>query len=167
MPSPDLVSGAPKAGATLSPHTVKMRAIVLAAVGATMLASAYGRLSGAQLRPTPVAAPALFDTTVDSLLVTDKEYQGWKWFHVYCFRCHGIDAMGGTFAPNLRHSVGPEGSVTHDIFIQTVTNGRPTKGMPTWKALLDSSQIEELYSYVMARSQGRLAPGRPHRAGEQ
>lgn len=154
MPSPDIAP-------------VKLRALMLGALGAAMVAPAYGRLAGAAARPMPVAAVAVRDTANDSLLVTDKEYQGWKWFHVYCFRCHGIDAMGGTFAPNLRHSVGPEGSVTHDIFIQTVTNGRLTKGMPTWKALLDSTQIEELYAYVMARSQGRLAPGRPHRASDQ
>jgi cytochrome c len=140
---------------------------VVAALGLAGLAPVSGRVSGARVPATPVAAAALLDTTGDSLFVTDKEYQGWKWFHVYCFRCHGIDAMGGTFAPNLRHSVSPQGTVTHDVFLQTVTNGRPTKGMPTWSALLDSTQIEELYAYVMARSQGRLAPGRPHRASDQ
>ena len=145
---------------------VRVRALVVAAA-LVSLATAPARLSSARVPAIPVTAAASLDTARDSLLVTDKEYQGWKWFHVYCFRCHGVDAMGGTFAPNLRHSVGPEGTVTHDVFLQTVTNGRPTKGMPTWKALLDSTQIEELYAYVMARSQGRLAPGRPHRAGEQ
>ena len=28
-------------------------------------------------------------------------YNGWKWWHVYCYRCHGVDAMGTTTAPNL------------------------------------------------------------------
>ena len=100
----------------------------------------------------------------DKLLVSADEYQGWKWFHVYCFRCHGIDALGSDLAPNLRVSVSPEGLVTHDVFVQTVREGRPEKGMQSWKALLDDSQIEQLYLYVKARSEGRLAPGRPHRA---
>src|SRR5207244_6779078 len=26
------------------------------------------------------------DTVRDSLLVSDSIYQGWKWWHVYCFR---------------------------------------------------------------------------------
>jgi cytochrome c len=102
----------------------------------------------------------------DLLAVTPEEYTGWKYFHVYCYRCHGTDAFGGQLAPDLRHSVGPEGSVTRDVFIQTVTNGRPTKGMPTWGPLLTQEQILGLYAYVKARSEGRLAPGRPHVKGQ-
>jgi mono/diheme cytochrome c family protein len=101
---------------------------------------------------------------VDHLLVSPQEYEGWKMFSVYCYRCHGVDAMGGGIAPNLRHSVSSEGSVTHEVFVQTVTNGRLAKGMPTWKALLSPEQIEDLWLYINARSSGRLAPGRPHMA---
>jgi mono/diheme cytochrome c family protein len=101
---------------------------------------------------------------VDHLLVSPQEYEGWKMFSVYCYRCHGVDAMGGGIAPNLRHSVSSEGSVTHDVFVTTVTNGRLDKGMPTWKALLSPEQIEDLWLYINARSSGRLAPGRPHMA---
>ena len=100
----------------------------------------------------------------DKLLASADEYQGWKWFHVYCFRCHGIDALGSNLAPNLRVSVSSEGLVTHDVFLQTVREGRQEKGMQSWSALLDDSQIEQLYLYVKARSEGRLAAGRPHRA---
>lgn len=98
----------------------------------------------------------------DPLAVSQQEYDGWKMFHVYCYRCHGTDAMGSDIAPNLRHSLGPEGGVDHDCFVTTVWNGRPPKGMPTWSTLLDSTQIQNLYAYVTARSMGGLAPGRPH-----
>jgi mono/diheme cytochrome c family protein len=101
---------------------------------------------------------------VDKLLASPDEYQGWKWFHVYCFRCHGVDAVGSSLAPSLVHSLGPEGSVTHEVFLKTVKEGRPDKGMQSWTSLLDDHQIEQLYSYVKARSDGRLAPGRPHKA---
>ena len=49
-----------------------------------------------------VAAPR--DTVRDSLLVSDSIYQGWKWWHVYCYRCHGEDAMRPILptAPDLR-----------------------------------------------------------------
>jgi mono/diheme cytochrome c family protein len=103
----------------------------------------------------------------DPLLASPAEYEGWKTFHVYCYRCHGVDAMGSDLAPNLRHSVGPEGSVTHDVFITTVTNGRLEKGMPSWKELLDRQQMENVYAYLKARSSERLAPGRPHKAPGQ
>jgi hypothetical protein len=32
--------------------------------------------------------------------------------------------------------------------------------------LLDDQRIEQLYAYITARSEGRLAAGRPHRAPE-
>ena len=120
---------------------------------------------------TTAAAPAAGADTgqktaaagaVDHLLVSPQEYEGWKMFSVYCYRCHGVDAMGGGLAPNLRHSVSSEGSVTHEVFITTVTNGRLEKGMPTWKALLSPEQMEDLWVYVIARSSNRLYPGRPH-----
>ncbi len=124
--------------------------------------------------PAAAAAPAATaDTgqktaaaggTADHLLVSPQEYEGWKMFSVYCYRCHGVDAMGGGIAPNLRHSVSSEGSVTHEVFITTVTNGRIEKGMPTWKALLSPEQMEDLWLYVNARSSNRLYPGRPHMA---
>ena len=98
----------------------------------------------------------------DPLAVSQQEYDGWKMFHVYCYRCHGTDALGSDIAPNLRHSLGPEGGVNKTCFITTVWNGRPPKGMPTWSTLLDSTQIYNLYAYVTARSMGGLAPGRPH-----
>ncbi len=72
--------------------------------------------------------------------------------------------MGTTLAPDLRHSVGPDGSVTHDVFIQKVTDGVPDKGMPAWKGTLSPEQVEDIWAYVKARSSGRLAPGRPHLA---
>jgi mono/diheme cytochrome c family protein len=94
------------------------------------------------------------------LAVSRSEYNGWKQFAVNCTRCHGEDAVGSTIAPSLVKSL--RESVTHDVFVQTVTQGRLTKGMPVWGPLLTSQQIEELYTYVKARSDGRLAPGRPH-----
>jgi mono/diheme cytochrome c family protein len=106
-------------------------------------------------------------TVRDSLLASDDEYQGWKWFHVYCYRCHGTEALGSTLGPDLRHSVSPQGAVTRDIFLTTVRDGRMAKGMPPWNSLLNQRQIEQLYAYVKARSDGRLAPGRPHRVSDQ
>jgi len=72
--------------------------------------------------------------------------------------------MGSDLAPNLRKSVSSEGLITHELFLKTVKEGRQEKGMQSWKALLDDSQIEQLYAYVKARSEQRLDPGRPHRA---
>jgi len=115
------------------------------------------------------AMAALPDTVRDSLLVSDSVYQGWKWWHVYCFRCHGEDAMHPILpnAPDLRWAVSPTGAnFPRDSFFNTAWNGRPTKGMPAWNVLLDSSAINEVYLYVKARSDGWLKPGRPHRLSD-
>ena len=75
--------------------------------------------------------------------------------------------MGSDLAPNLRKSVSSEGLITHELFLKTVLEGRQEKGMQSWKDLLDKNQIEQLYQYVKARSEERLAPSRPHRASAQ
>jgi len=105
----------------------------------------------------------------DSLLVSDSIYQGWKWWHVYCYRCHGEDAMHPILptAPDLRWAVSASGqNFPRDSFFNTAWNGRPPKGMPAWNVLLDSAAIKEIYQYVKARSDGWLKPGRPHRLSD-
>jgi len=119
--------------------------------------------------PGSAALAATRDTLRDSLLVSESVYQGWKWFAVYCFRCHGEDAMHPILpnAPDLRWAVSPTGAnFPRDSFVNTALNGRLDKGMPAWKVLLDTSAIQELYLYVKARSDGWLKPGRPHRASD-
>ena len=90
--------------------------------------------------------------------VSDVVMNGWRWFHVYCFRCHGVDALGSSIAPNLRESIK---ALPHDEFVRIIREGRPEKGMQAWNVLLDASQMEDIYQYVMERSTGRLKPGRP------
>jgi mono/diheme cytochrome c family protein len=94
----------------------------------------------------------------DSPEVYQKVYQGWKWWHVYCFRCHGIDAFASNLAPNLRESVKV---LTYDEFFKTARDGRVEKGMPAWNQLLTDEKIEQVYNYVLARSDEILPPGRP------
>ena len=90
--------------------------------------------------------------------VSEVVMNGWRWVHVYCFRCHGVDAVGSSIAPNLRESIK---ALPHDEFIRIIREGRPEKGMQAWNVLLDASQMEDIYQYVMERTTGRLKPGRP------
>ena len=101
-------------------------------------------------------------TAQDSSEVYKRVYNGWKWWHVYCYRCHGADAIGSTLAPNLRD---PSRKITSEQFFQTIRNGTPQKGMPAWDQLLDDKQITELYTYVRARTERVLPPGRPDEVG--
>jgi mono/diheme cytochrome c family protein len=94
-------------------------------------------------------------------------YQGWKYYAVYCERCHAPDAVGTADAPDLRYSVSPEGGVAVDSFRVMVRNGSENGEMKGFADLLDDQRIEQLFAYIMARSEGRLAAGRPHRAPRQ
>jgi mono/diheme cytochrome c family protein len=105
----------------------------------------------------------------DSLAVTEQIYTGWKYFQVYCARCHGDNALGSMAAPDLTYSVSEEGGITADSFKVVVRQGaadstQPDRRMRGFEDLLDSSLVTALYLYVRARSDGSLAPGRPHRA---
>src|SRR5262245_40837946 len=95
--------------------------------------------------------------------VDQSTYDGWKQFNLNCARCHGEDALGTSFAPHLILSLKPDGPInTKELFVQTVCAGRPEKGMPSWCALgMEMGTIDEIYSYVKARSDAKMAPGRP------
>lgn len=150
-------AGAPALHATPLPPGKALAAPARAGVADLIereVAALRGGRGARPIRPAP--AP-------DSLEASEAEYQGWKTFHVYCYRCHGTDALGSDLAPNLRQSVSEQGSVTKDVFMTTVKEGRVPKGMPGWKTVLSDEQVEQLYAYVKARSDKRLAAGRPHR----
>lgn len=113
-------------------------------------------------RPASIAHRLPSADSVDHRAVNEVVYNGWKMFEVYCTRCHGEDAVGSSFAPALVRSVGPDGTINHRAFFETVTHGRPTKGMPTWGNVLSPEQKEDVWFYLRARAVGGLAPGRPH-----
>ena len=121
---------------------------VLVALAVTMGASAVGR--------SPAAA------VQNSAEIYKDVYNGWKWWHVYCYRCHGQDAVGGTLAPNLTD---PNERFPLADFLKIVRYGNPEKGMQAWDKLLDDKQVAQIYTYVKARADKVLPPGRPDEVG--
>jgi mono/diheme cytochrome c family protein len=97
--------------------------------------------------------------------VDQATYDGWKQYNLNCARCHGEDVLGTTIAPHLIVSLKPDGPInTQEAFVQVVCAGRPEKGMPAWCSLgMDPAKINQIYSYVRGRSQGKIGPGRPAR----
>jgi len=91
---------------------------------------------------------------------TKVEYDGWRRYMTNCARCHGDDAVGGVMAPDLRKAVASD-TVNQASFHSTVTNGRITKGMPSFKTTLNAEHIDAIYAYLRARAGGELAAGRP------
>jgi mono/diheme cytochrome c family protein len=103
----------------------------------------------------PAAAPKSQETY-------SSIYNGWKTWHVYCYRCHGTNAVGSTLAPNLTD---PNERMPLQEFRMIVKTGSADGQMQAWDKLLDDSQITQLYNYVRARMDKVLPPGRPDEVG--
>jgi mono/diheme cytochrome c family protein len=94
------------------------------------------------------------------------EYEGWRQYSVNCARCHGQDVLPNPVAANLLVSLAPDGPInTLEKFSLVVSEGRPGRGMPAFKAVLAAEQIRAVYAYVKGRAEKRLSPGRPARSG--
>jgi mono/diheme cytochrome c family protein len=89
-------------------------------------------------------------------------YNGWKTWHVYCYRCHGTNAVGTTLAPNLTD---PNEKMPLKEFRTIVRTGSSDGQMQAWDKLLDDRQIAQLYDYVRARADKVLPAGRPDEVG--
>ncbi len=91
--------------------------------------------------------------------VTQPVFRGYELFDSYCFRCHGADAMGGEYAPNLRASV--NNGMTEDEFLSIAMTGRKAQGMPAWAGFFSPQDIEAIYQYTKARAIGAVSTGTP------
>jgi cytochrome c len=91
--------------------------------------------------------------------VTADIFAGYEKYNSYCFRCHGPDAVGGEYAPDLRYSL--QGGMTWKQFLTIAMEGREAKGMPKWAGFFTPEELRQIYEYVKARSVGLVAVGRP------
>lgn len=73
-------------------------------------------------------------------------------FSSTCEICHGVDGKGGT-APSL-NDLNRLKSLNDDWYSQTIANGRPAKGMPTWGTVLSPNQIQDLVALMGAWRKG-------------
>jgi methanol metabolism-related c-type cytochrome len=105
-------------------------------------------------------------------------YSGFRRYHSVCYRCHGPDGQGSSFAPALADSLKTMG---YEEFQATVVNGRARVGavpnprpvMAAWGPGHNSVMpqfgidrnvmcyLDDIYIYLKARADGVLPPGRP------
>lgn len=101
----------------------------------------------------------VFENYEGRLIVTKDIFGGFEKYNSYCFRCHGFDAVGGEYAPDLRKSLN-NGMSKHEFFVASM-EGRPSKGMPGWAGFFDADELNQVYEYVEARAVDLLPAGRP------
>jgi cytochrome c oxidase cbb3-type subunit 3 len=75
--------------------------------------------------------------------------EGQKTFKLYCAPCHGETggSMPGGVGPNLTDDYWIHGGSMSDIF-KTIKYGVPEKGMVSWEAQLNPTQIQQVASYI-------------------
>ncbi len=98
-------------------------------------------------------------TGPDQKAVTPAVFNGYEQYNSYCFRCHGGDAVGGEYAPDLRKSM--ENGMTYQQFLSTAMAGRADKGMPSWAGFFEEKDIHAIYDYIKARQLSLIPEGRP------
>ena len=100
----------------------------------------------------------------DGTKVDGQTLQGWRtWRAMACERCHGAAQEGG-LGPALVTSLK---TLTPAEFKSTVLQGRVAKGMPNFdgsKQVVDN--IDNLYAYLLGRSDGAIKPGRLEEMGK-
>ena len=91
--------------------------------------------------------------------VTKTVFRGYELFNSYCFRCHGEDAMGSEYAPDLRRSV--INGMTDAQMTQIAMEGRKAKGMPSWAGFFTPKELNAIYQYVAGRAYHLVGQGIP------
>src|SRR5262245_61830260 len=65
-------------------------------------ANTAGMVTGPADAPYRIKCEGIDPDSGEKLCLVDKAtYVGWRTFHSTCFVCHGPNALGSTFAPNL------------------------------------------------------------------
>jgi mono/diheme cytochrome c family protein/ABC-type amino acid transport substrate-binding protein len=73
---------------------------------------------------------------------------GRKQFNVHCSHCHSPNAHSPEPSRDLRRLRIRYGEAMKQTFYATVTNGRPEKGMPPWKEILNEETIWLIFAFL-------------------
>ncbi len=69
-------------------------------------------------------------------------------FNSTCAHCHGPDAVQGVHKIDLRRLTMRYGDGAHNMYWKTVHEGRPAKGMPTWKGVFTDEQFTQIFAFL-------------------
>jgi mono/diheme cytochrome c family protein len=78
----------------------------------------------------------------------DAVAEGHAIFNGTCSHCHGPDAVQSVRKIDLRLLHHRYGDTMQTVFHETVTHGRPSKGMPNWSAVFSEDDFKKIYAYL-------------------
>nr|WP_294513925.1 transporter substrate-binding domain-containing protein [uncultured Rhodopila sp.] len=95
------------------------------------------------------APPAAAEPAKEAAAPTaDDVAEGHAIFNGTCSHCHGPDAVQSVRKIDLRLLHHRYGDTTATVFHETVTKGRPAKGMPNWSAVFSEDDFKKIYAYL-------------------
>ena len=94
--------------------------------------------------PVRVAAAGAADTDAAAGDVA----KGKELFNGTCAHCHGPNAVVEDRKINLRRLAAKYGEQMDATYLATVTDGRPSKGMPAWKQVFTPGDFVDILSYL-------------------
>lgn len=81
-------------------------------------------------------------------------HEGGFLYRTHCYPCHGANAVAGSL-PDLRYA----SAEVHKQFLSIVLGGaRESRGMPSFKDLLNETQVHAIEAYVLSRAEESAHP---------
>ncbi|MBR1330634.1 transporter substrate-binding domain-containing protein [Bradyrhizobium ottawaense] len=109
-----------------------------------------GTTTGAGTGAAHVASVVATETKGDALASNAEAVgQGKEIFNGTCAHCHGPDAIQSERKIDLRLLRHRYGDEMREKFLTTVHEGRPAKGMPSWKEVFTDSQFDNIYAFLL------------------
>ncbi|WP_245453859.1 transporter substrate-binding domain-containing protein [Bradyrhizobium sp. AC87j1] len=109
-----------------------------------------GTTTGAGTGVAQVANVVATETRGDALASNAEAVgQGKEIFNGTCAHCHGPDAIQSERKIDLRLLRHRYGDEMREKFLTTVHEGRPAKGMPSWKEVFTDGQFDSIYAFLL------------------
>lgn len=80
----------------------------------------------------------------------DLVEEGGSLLNQYCSHCHGPYAVQGERPRDLRRLNLRYGEYAAETFYTTAQNGRPEKGMPSWKGILEDDILWKIFTFLQS-----------------
>ena len=146
-PAPAKADSAP-ASAAEAPAPVKSEQQTATGVEAPAHAQADSAPATADAPQPAVENAALTPPPAPAASNEDRIREGKEVFNGTCAHCHGPNAEQAERKIDLRLLHHRYGAGMEEMFFKTVMNGRPSKGMPTWKDVFTEDQFVSIFAFL-------------------
>lgn len=86
-------------------------------------------------------------------------------FSTVCYVCHGVNGEGTAIAPAL-NDLQRLARFEDGWYRETIRQGRPSQGMPTWGSVLSPQQIDDLVAFIRSWQIGAPSATLPEATGD-